>query len=430
MQPGPSPDFSIPELSPEVTYLLLVFGLFVVPKMLQGFRLPSAVTSLVIGAAIGIGTHAFTNDATIELFSTLGIVALFLFAGLDVDFAELREARGVLLEHLFLQLGLLALVTYLLTLTIIPSVRAAVLVALAVVTPSTGFILDSLPGFGLSGREQFWVKSKAVGTEVVALAVLFFTLKSRTATQLGMASAALLALVVAVPLVFRLFARVCLPFAPKSEFAFLLIVALFCAFVTRSLGVYYLVGAFLVGVVAHRFRLELPALTSDTMLRSVEVFATFFVPFYFFAAGLRVSASDLTLAAVLGALALTLVVQPLRLLCVVLHRRVSLGEHWSATTRIAAPLLPTLVFTLVLADIVRTEAFPAPSWLFGALTIYAVVGTLIPGFVFGRPVPDPDLIASREIAAGEALVIPAVGTGVEKRATPAPAEPPASQVSD
>jgi hypothetical protein len=77
---------------------------------------------------------------------------------------------------------------------------------------------------------------------------------------------------------------------------------------------------------------------------------------------------------------------------------VSLREEWKAAVRVAAPLLPTLVFTLVLAEIVRDEAFPTPSWLFGALTIYAVVGTLIPGFMFGRAVPDPDLLTTSALA--------------------------------
>src|SRR5581483_6459574 len=277
MQGALSLDVSIPPLSPEVTYLLLVFGLFIVPKMLQRFRIPGAVTSLVLGAALGIGLHAFGDDQVLKLFSTLGIVALFLFAGLDVDFAELKQARGVLVEHLAIQLGLLALVTAVLTLTVVPSTRAALLVALALVTPSTGFILDSLPAFGLTDREQFWIKSKAVGTEVVALVVLFVALQSRTTGQLVVATATLLGLILLVPVLFRFFARAILPFAPKSEFAFLVIVALVCAFVTRHLGVYHLVGAFLVGVIAHRFRRELPSLTADTMIRSVEVFASFFV---------------------------------------------------------------------------------------------------------------------------------------------------------
>lgn len=382
----------MPPLSPEVLYLLLVFGLFIVPKMLQRFRLPSAVTSVVLGAAVGLLTHSLADDATVKLFSTLGIVALFLFAGLEVDFDELREARGVLLEHLAIQLALLAVVTVLVGALMVPSPRAALLVALAVVTPSTGFILDSLPSFGLSEREQFWIKSKAVATEIVALVVLFVALQSQTVTQLAVASGALIALILVVPLLFRFFARVILPFAPKSEFAFLVIVALICAFATRKLGVYYLVGAFIVGVAAQRFRKELPSLTSDKMLASVEVFASFFVPFYFFGAGLHVSADDLTWSALLGAVALIVVVQPLRLWSVALHRRMSLRENWRATLRVATPLLPTLVFTLVLAEILE-EGFMTPPWLFGALTIYALAGTLFPAFGLGRPAPDPDLIA-------------------------------------
>ena len=57
-------------------------------------------------------------------------------------------------------------------------------------------------------------------------------------------------------------------------------------------GVYYLVGAFVVGITAQRFRERLPAIASDQMLHAVEVFASFFVPFYFFSAGLHVRHED------------------------------------------------------------------------------------------------------------------------------------------
>ncbi|MBK7092132.1 MAG: hypothetical protein IPH59_10520 [bacterium] len=63
--------------------------------------------------------------------------------------------------------------------------------------------------------------------------------------------------------------------------------AVVCAFVTRELGVYYLVGAFVAGVAAQRFREELPAMASEQMLHAVELFASVFVPFYFFNAGLH-----------------------------------------------------------------------------------------------------------------------------------------------
>ena len=77
--------------------MLLVFGLFFVPRAIQRFRIPSAVTCVGIGAALSIGFHHFHGDHTIKLLATLGIVSMFLFAGLEVDFAELRQGRKVLL---------------------------------------------------------------------------------------------------------------------------------------------------------------------------------------------------------------------------------------------------------------------------------------------------------------------------------------------
>jgi Kef-type K+ transport system membrane component KefB len=265
--------------------------------------------------------------------------------------------------------------------------RAAVLVALALLTPSAGFILDSLPILGITDRERFWVRSKVIATELVALAVLFFTLQSTTAARLAVATAVLVALVAVLPLVFRLFAKLVVPVAPKSEFAFLLMLAVVVAFATRRLGVYYLVGAFVVGVTAQRFREELPALASEQMLHAVEVFASFFVPFYFFGAGLSLRRGDFGLDALLAGVAFLATALPLRLALVAVHRRVVLREPLAHGMRVGLSMLPTLVFTLVIADILRDE-FGVSRALFGGLIIYTVVNTLVPGFVLRIPPPD------------------------------------------
>jgi Kef-type K+ transport system membrane component KefB len=383
-------------VTPEVAYVLLVFGLFVVPKALQRFRVPGAITSLVLGGAVSLTVGYFAGDTTIPLFATLGIVALFLFAGLEVDFEELQGEIGILVWHLALQLATIALLTAVIAAGLGLAVRAAVLVALALATPSTGFILDSLGGYGLSARERFWVKSKAISTELVALAVLFVVLQSDDSSRFGLSFLALGGLVVLVPIAFRLFARLIQPFAPNSEFAFLLIVALVCAFVTRQLGVYYLVGAFLVGVAAQRFRKDLPALVSDQMLRAIELFASFFVPFYFFNAGSHIARADLTWTTLVAGIALAGIVVPLRTLVVMAHRHVALREPWQQAFRVSTPLLPTFVFTLVIAEILR-ERFVLPAWLFGALVVYTVLNTILPGLVLRVPSADPDLLVASDV---------------------------------
>ncbi|MBL9008789.1 MAG: cation:proton antiporter [Myxococcales bacterium] len=374
-------------VSPELQYMLLVFGLFIVPRALQRFRLPSAVTCVSIGAALNIGFHILHGDHTVKLLATLGIVSMFLFAGLEVDFGELRQGRRVLIQHVGVQLLLLAIGGWVLHAALGLQPRAALLFALALFTPSTGFILDSLPGFGLTTEERFWVKSKAIASELVALLVLFLTIQSTGVTTLGLSALALAAMVVLLPPVFRGFARLIAPFAPKTEFTFLVIVALLCALVTRELGVYYLVGAFVVGLTAVRLRRDLPELSSEKLLGGVELFASFFIPFYFLNAGLHLRAEHFSWTSLAIAGALLVLVLPIRIFRVALHRRLALRESWKVGTRIGTAVIPTLVFTMVIAEILQERFGLAPQF-FGGLVIFALVNTLVPGFILRLPPPE------------------------------------------
>lgn len=371
-------------VSREAIYLMLLFGLLIVPKILQRFRIPSAVSCFLFGAICGPGLGLFRDDATVTLFATLGISALFLFAGLEVSGSELRREARILAEHLILRLAGLLACAWAITRGLDLGAREAALVALALLTPSTGFILDSLPALRLSEAESFWVRAKAIGTEILALIILFVVLQSGSRRTLALSALALLALVIALPLAFRAFARFIVPYAPKTEFAFLLMIAVLCALATRRLGVYYLVGAFLAGVAAQRFRRQLPSIASEQMLHAVEAFASISVPFYFFHAGNELRSEDLSWDAVGLGLFFLCIGVPLRLGSVTLHRWLRLGERPNQGLRVTVPLLPTLVFTLVLAGILR-ERYDIHSTLFGALVVYALGTTLLPALLLKSP---------------------------------------------
>jgi len=369
------------------SYLILLFALFVVPHVLQRFRIPTAITSFGLGAFCALKLAFFVEDQTVKQLATLGIVSLFLFAGLDVEFRELRKHAIVLIQHLVIQMLSLVLLAAALAWLLRLTVRPASLMALALLTPSTGFILDALDGFGLPERARFWIKSKAIATELVALALLFVMLQSSSTGALIISSLILVAMVALLPVVFRIFAAVVLPHAPKSEFAFLMLVAVACGVGTYELGVYYLVGAFIVGMAAQRLREHLPAVASEKMLSSVEAFASLFVPFYFFHAGLGLRQEDFGLAALGIGLLFSVFGISLRLVPIWLHRRLVFGESLRRSLVVATPMLPTLVFTLVIAGILR-ERFDIGPELFGGLVVYATVSSLIPGFVFHRLLPE------------------------------------------
>ncbi len=381
----------------ELQYVALIVALFIVPQVLQRWRLPPAITCFLLGVAGGMGLELFPKDETVKLLSTFGIVALFLFAGLEADVALIRRQRRVLVQHLLARFGLLVAATVVLHQVFPIPTRAAALVALALLTPSAGFILHSLHLFGLLGDDVDWVKAKVVATELLALGTLFVTLQSASLPNLLAGLAMMGAMVAVLPPVFRFFARKIFPHAPLSEFAFLLVMALSFALVTKAMGTYYLLGAFIVGMSAQRLQQVMPAITSQRMFNSLEMFAAFFIPLYFFQNGLLLRRHDFTLETLVIGVALLAVFLPLHVGSVLLHRMAALREPFRRGYRIALSLMPTLVFTLVMVDVLRTR-FDVPSSLLGGLVIYTLVNTLLPGFLLRDRLPDyghPQVAKSR-----------------------------------
>jgi Kef-type K+ transport system membrane component KefB len=369
----------------DLSYVLLLFVLFVIPRFLQRYRLPAAITSLLLGIAAG-EVGLFDHDATLALLSTLGITTLFLFAGLEVDLDDLRPDARVLAQHLVIWLLTLVATTTTAIIAFSLPWRAATLLALAIITPSTGFILDSLDRFGLSDAEKRWTKAKAISSELLALGLMFVALRSGSFQELGLSFLALVLLIVLLPPLFRWFAAAISPYAPRSEFAFLIMVALISSSLTRQLGVYYLVGAFVAGLAARQFRDRLPAMSSERMLGAVEAFASVFIPFYFFKAGQHIQLEYLGGLAIAAGLVITVVFVTLRLGEVALHRRIVLKEPPSKGANVGIALLPTLVFSLVCTELLR-DKFIVPGYLVGGVVIYTILNTMLPGIVLKVPPP-------------------------------------------
>ena len=401
----------MPQTSHEIAFLALIVGLMLVPRALQRLRIPAPLTSFGLGMAAASLLAGFSQDATLALLATLGISALFLFAGLEIDVEDLARGKWPLLGHLVMRAVTLGVVGWLAMRQFGFPWQVAALLALAVLTPSTGFILETLSGLGLKPDERYWVTIKAIGGELLALVVLFVVLQSASPTRLVGSASALVAMIVLLPLLFLLLGRYVAPHAPGSEFSLLMMVGLICAYITYQLGVYYLVGAFLAGFVARLLRRRLPALASDTNLQAIRLFASFFVPFYFFHKGMGVPSGALTLQALQIGLLLTLAALPLRIGSLWVQRRViNRSESPRASLRVAIALTPTLIFTLVLATIMR-ERFGISDALYGGLLLYAGISTALPSLVIGKSInfdpslPGDKLRGEAEEDAGSAAVV-------------------------
>jgi Kef-type K+ transport system membrane component KefB len=281
---------------------------------------------------------------------------------------DLRRGLWPLLSHMLIRTLVLAGNAWIGMTYFDFSWQVAGLVALALLTPSTGFILDSLQSLGLDEQEQFWVTSKAIVGELLALLLLFLILKSDSYVELAMSSGVLLATAVGLPLVLIFLGRIVIPHAPGSEFSLLVMVGLISAYLTKQIGVYYLVGAFLTGFIARQLRVRLPNLASESNLHAVKFFASFFVPFYFFYSGMKVPEAALQWQSLALGLSMTAAVLPLRVGIVTLQRVIVHRDSASSSFRVAIALAPTLIFTLVIANILH-ERFGISDVLFGGLLV-------------------------------------------------------------
>jgi Kef-type K+ transport system membrane component KefB len=148
----------------------------------------------------------------------------------------------------------------------------------------------------------------------------------------------------------------------------------------------------------------------------VELFASFFIPFYFLNAGLHLRPEQFSWRSLGLALVLLVVVLPLRVLPVALQRRLALKEAWSTGIRIGTAVVPTLVFTIVIAEILQERFLLAPE-LFGALIVFTLVNTMLPGFALGAPLPEyetPEFPTPSQIPPP----MPAIGDAVDEPPKP------------
>jgi Kef-type K+ transport system membrane component KefB len=116
----------------------------------------------------------------------------------------------------------------------------------------------------------------------------------------------------------------------------------------------------------------------------VQLFASFFVPFYFFYGGMKVPSGALQLESLWIGLAITAILLPFRVGTVAIQRIYVNKDSVKSSFDVAIALAPTLIFTLVIASILH-ENFGISDTLFGGLLVYAAITTILPSFVLKKP---------------------------------------------
>ena len=135
--------------------------------------------------------------------------------------------------------------------------------------------------------------------------------------------------------------------------------------------------------------------------------------------GVTRSADALSVDALLVGLGITAVVLPLRVGVTWLQRRLLFRDSTQGAMRVSVALAPTLVFTLVLAEILHAQ-FAIPGALFGGLVLYTVLNTMLPSLLLHQTF-DIDPLDARPAPAHPE---DAIGASVNREGSTPPSSPP------
>lgn len=368
-------------LTHDLEYLLIFITVLILPKLLLRLKIPSGISALVIGLLFNQLDPTIRGEALFRFLSQIGITSLFLFAGLEVDVKELKEDRSYLSKYLGKFLIILTIITFGLHSYLDWSWKVALIFALGIFTPSAGFIINSLHSFNMGEDQEYWVKSKAISKEVLSIFLLFIALQWGDPWRFFYSTLFFGALFLILPAVFKLFFKFISPYAPNSEIPFLVALSLISGVLSKEIGAYYLVGAFIVGIIGSRFRDKIFNEGEDALFRSLSGFFNVFLPFYFFYAGTKLSFDALSLDSLKFALILFVLFVPIRLLIIKTSLRFFMDEIIEKTYQVSLSLMPTLIFGLVIANVLMERQLVPDKYSY-ALIIYTLLTSLLPTIIF------------------------------------------------
>ncbi len=368
-------------LTKDLEYLALFSSVLILPKIFLRFRIPSGITALFIGICVSLIDPAVQNDLLFRFLSQIGITSLFLFAGLEVDFHELKQDKVYLGKYLAKFTIVLAIITVGIKNIFALNIQNAVILSLGIFTPSAGFILSSLHSYEVSPNQEYWIKSKAICKEVLSIILLFMALQGNDLKAILISLSFFIGLFIFLPFIYRIFFKFISPYAPNSEIPFLVALSLISGVISKELGAYYLVGAFAVGLIGSRFKRNIFKEGEEALFRSLSGFFSVFLPFYFFYAGLKLSIYKFDTPALMIGLSMFIIFVPLRMVLInnsfkFLFKKLKFDNY-----KVSLALMPTLIFGLITANILleREEVDSAIGY---GLISYTLLTSIMPAIFF------------------------------------------------
>ena len=362
-------------------FIFLLGTLFLIPKLVKKLDVPEQITEILLGLLLGpFFLGVITDQPIIEVMGTIGIIALFFVAGFEVDARSIVKKKKTLLENGMLHLILIFIIALIVALTG-KNITTALLIGIALVTPSAGFIFSAVRSLQLHGYIVEWIETKVISAEVLSLLLLLIITNLSQPLQLIIVISGFAAVCFLLPYILEFFfLHILGKTNMQADTFFIFVIAVGLAFTTHVIGVHYIIGAFIVGLImrwANESKHNQTSLNEERVMATFSSFTTIFVPFYFFSVGLMINKSMMSGKNIIFAILVFGSIITIKILTAFIHRRLTLKESFKASVMVALLTAPTLLFTFVTAEILYTTNSISED-TYGVMVIYGLLTAGIP----------------------------------------------------
>ncbi|MGE5431374.1 MAG: cation:proton antiporter [Syntrophomonadaceae bacterium] len=288
----------LPVKNPVIIFVVILLAILIVPLVSKRLGIPGIVGMIASGILLGPkGLGLLGRDASIELFSTVGLLYIMFIAGLEIDIEEFRKSRnrsivyGLTAFFIPISLGYLA-ASYILKLDVLSSILLATMFA-----SHTLLAYPAASKLGLSqARSVIVTVGSTIITDILALLVLAVIIGIKQGEMTSsfwiriVAGFAVLILLVflALPRLTVWFFR-SLETDGEQQFIYVLAALFLSAALAQAAGLEPIIGAFFAGLAINSY---IPS-TSPLMNRILFVGNSIFIPFFLISVGMLVDVRSL-----------------------------------------------------------------------------------------------------------------------------------------
>ena len=286
-------DFALPLHDPILVFLVLLSIVLLIPSLFKRINLPSIIGLIIAGILVGPhGFNILSDDAGMEMFSTIGLMYIMFAAGLELDFNEFVANQDKSLVFGFFTFTLPLLVGYPVCRYILGYDPMPAFLTASMFSTHTLVSYPIVSRMGVSKNQAIAITvGGTIFTDASVLIILAIIMSANEGALNGEFWAKLVVSLI-------LFSIVVFFFIPKlakwffqkveddkySHYIFVLFILFVCGFLAELGGLEPIIGAFAAGLALNRL---IPS--SSALMNRIDFFGNaLFIPIFLISVGMIV----------------------------------------------------------------------------------------------------------------------------------------------